>query len=134
MTIKVKVTGYKDMIVIEAQEPQKELEGWTPMGPGRVGSVLSKTAGRLGVSDEAIALLKKVKRSHDAIGDVMWWPCVDGSFAFGWMGGFYAVFDPKTAEGDRQFTVPDEGHYVPIPNDVPPGAMKWIDGHRSTAE
>lgn len=95
--LKVKVVAYKGLIVIEPIEPEKGAsakEGWVPMGPERLGSVLCKTKGRLGVSREAFDLLKQIPRGTDCIGDIGWWECGDGSHAFSWFGAIYRVIDP----------------------------------------
>jgi len=82
------------------------------------------TKARLGVSDEAMALLKTIKRGRDSIGDVDWWACDDKSFAFGWLGPHLRLVDPKQSQTSRQYKV---GPYVTIPNEVRPDAIEAID-------
>jgi hypothetical protein len=78
----------------------------------------------LGVSEEALVLLKTIKRGRDSIGDVDWWAVDDGSSAFGWFGPMCRLIEPAEAETSRQFKI---GEYVSIPNDVPEGARAAID-------
>jgi hypothetical protein len=124
--MKAKVTAYKGILVIEAQEPEKPDPDWVPIGPGKIGCVLCNTKKNLGVSEEALALLALVKRSRDAIGDVDWWAADDGTKVFGWLGGFCRILRPTEIEGSRDYTVFREDCIV-IPNDVPEEARKAID-------
>jgi len=124
--VKVRVTAHRGLIVIEAVEPEKALDGWVPIGPGRLGSVICKTKNHLGVSDEALVLLKQVPRSLDCIGDLDWWLCEDGSHAFAWLGATKRIFAPARMSGSRSYVVP-EGHHVRIPNDVPADAQQAIN-------
>lgn len=131
--LKVKVTAYKGLIVIEPIEPEKDAsakKGWVPVGPGRFGSVLCKTKGHLGVSKEAVNLLRQVQRGVDSIGDLSWWECDDGSHAFSWFGAAYRIIDPSTAIGDRDYTVLPSllQDCETIPNEVPDEAKAAIDG------
>lgn len=91
---------------------------------GNMGCVLCKTKGHLEISKEAIALMGKVRRNNDAIGDLGWWKCVNGDVAFSWFGAIYRIVDPATAQGDRDFRV-HEGSYKEIPNDVPEEILKY---------
>ena len=130
--LKVKVTAYNDLIVIEPIDPEKDAsskKGWVPVGPGRLGSVLCKTKGRLGVSREAVNLLSQIQRGTDCIGDIGWWECDDGSHAFSWFGPVYRVIDPYDAIGDREYKVLPSllQDCETIPNEVPDEAKAAID-------
>jgi len=131
--LKVKVTAYKGLIVIEPIEPERGAstkKGWVPIGPGRLGSVLCKTKGQLGVSREAFNLLRQVPRGTDCIGDLGWWECGDGSHAFSWFGSAYRVINPSKAIGDREYKVSPAllRDCETILNEVPDEAKAAIDG------
>lgn len=123
--MRVKITAHKGILCIETQEPLTKDGIFTPSGEGRIGCVLMDTRANLGVSQEALDLLKTIRTSRDAIGDVMWFPAQD-KFCFGWLGGPLSLKDPKRCEGDRDYKV-REGEYTLIPNDVPEGAKQAIE-------
>jgi len=130
--LKVKVTAYKGLIVIEPIEPEKGAstkEGWIPIGPGRLGNVLCTTKGRLGVSREAFNLLRQIPRGTDCIGDIGWWKCDDGTHAFSWFGTVYRVIDPVRCVGDREYKVSPAllTDCETILNEVPDEAKAAID-------
>lgn len=124
--VKVKLTVHRDVLVIETVSPDEtNYPGWTPMGPGRIGCVITDTKVSLGASEEALAWLRGVKKSRDDIGDVDWFACNDGKKAFGWLGGVYSVKDRK-AEGSRSYEVfPDD--CVRIANEPPAAAVRAVD-------
>lgn len=125
--MKVKVTAYKGQIVIDTANPEKDVDDfWYPTGRGRMGCVLLNTERYLGVSKEAIELMKGIRRNHDAIGDIGWWKSDNQGYCFSWWGPIYRVIDPTSAEGDRDFFV-QEGKYIEIPNDVPQDAQLMLD-------
>lgn len=126
--LKVKVTAYKGCLAIETLPPFDKTDTFIPAGQGNFGCVLMGTTSRLGVSKEALALLKTVKKSRDSLGDVMWWKLAPPSegYCFGWIGGVLAIQDPTQIEGDRDFAV-HAGQYVTIPNDTVQGAKDAID-------
>jgi len=122
--LKVKVTSHKDYVIIEPLQFNEEKDIFYPIGPGKVGSVLIGTKEYLGMSEEAVENLKRVKKSHDAIGDVQTFKSDKGD-CFSWMGGIYGLFNVTKAEGDRDGII-DIAH-ITIPNDVPEEAMKAIN-------
>lgn len=123
--LKVKLTVHRDVLVIETIDPETAYPGWTPIGPGRIGCVLEGTKAALGASDEALAWLRGVKRSGDAIGDVDWFDAGAKGKVFAWLGGPFAT-KRRGADGSRTHTVfPDD--CVVIPNDVPADARAAID-------
>ena len=124
--LKVKLTVHRDVLVIETISPEEEdYPGWTPIGPGKIGCVIANTRKALGVSEEALEWLRGVQRSNDAIGDVDWWACNDGTKAFAWLGGVYSV-KSRNSEGSRMYEVfPDD--CVRIPNTPPQEARDAVD-------
>lgn len=123
--MKVKITAYKGILCIETQAPFDKDDTFLPNNEGRIGCLVMGTKENLGVSQEALDLLKTIRQSRDDIGDVMWWG-IKGKFYFGWLGSPLSLKDPKRIEGDRRYTV-TEGEYILIPNDVPEGAKEAID-------
>lgn len=124
--LKVRVTAYKGLIVIDVDEPREGIgDYWYPTGQGRMGCVVFDSRNRVGVSKEAIELMSTIRRNHDAIGDLGWFGSDNHGYCFSWWGPIYRVVD-QTAEGDRGFFV-RPGEYVEIPNDVPPDARAMLD-------
>ena len=120
------ITAYKGLIVCELLA-EKSIDGAVTTSldnPGCIGQVIHNTAENLGVSEEALALLKAVKRGHDDLGDIDWFDTSDGKASFGWLGGPYAIKDPVRCEGSSSYKI---SNFVTIPNDVPEGAKNAID-------
>jgi hypothetical protein len=87
------------------------------------------TSIHLGISAEAVALLKTIKRGRDAIGDVDWFTTADGKAAFCWIGGPKALIRVEGAVGSREYigATNIEGKYVLVANDVPAEAIEAIE-------
>lgn len=124
--MKVKVTAYRGLIIVEAQDPETPMQGWAPNGPGKIGSIICDTAKNLGVSKEALDLLGQIRRSRDCIGEIDWFGADDGTKVFGWMGPFLAVFAPNRVSGSRNYHVFADSCKL-IPNIPPEGIRKEID-------
>ena len=124
--VKVKLFAYRDVLVIETVNPDDaNYPGWTLVGPGKIGCVIVNTKTALGISEDALAWLKGVKRSRDDHGNVDWWACNDGTKAFAWLGGLYSIKE-RGADGSRNYEVfPDD--YVPVPNNPSQDAMDAVD-------
>ena len=120
------ITAYRGRIVIELKV-SKSIPGEvvtsldTPRLPGQV---IRDTRHNLGVSAEALALLKEVRKGAGEAGDVNWSKTEEGTAVFGWKGGRCVILNPDTCQGSRKFRV---GGYVTIPNDVPDGARRQLD-------
>jgi hypothetical protein len=124
--LKVRVVAYEGKLVFIPNEPEKGIgDSWWPVDQkGKLGSVLGSSK-RLGVSQEALALMRTIKLNRDAIGDIDWWKCDDGEKAFSWFGVLYRVMDPADSEAARGFQV-YESECVIIPNEVPPEAVEAV--------
>lgn len=119
------VTAYKGKLVLELKVDKSSEEVSTSLdNPGSFGQVIMNTGKNLGVSAEALALLKTVKSGHDSIGDVDWFVSDQQGDVFGWMGGAFAIKDPRFCESARNFAL--RSHVV-IANEPAPGAMEFID-------
>ncbi|MDO8415187.1 MAG: hypothetical protein Q7S87_03125 [Agitococcus sp.] len=120
------VAAYRGRIVIELKT-KRSIPGEviTSLDTPRMGSqIIINTSKNLGVSKEALQLLKQVHRGANASGDVNWSSEAEGSAAFGWVGGCCAIFSPATCEASKQFKVRG---YVTIDNEVPEGARRQLD-------
>lgn len=121
------ITAYKGLLVLELRVdksiPNEVKVVMNQDKPGNLGQVIMDTTRNLGVSADALELLKKVRRGHYDIGDIDWFRAGD-SAAFGWLGSPYRIVDPDAVEGSRTYGI--FGH-VTIPNDVPEGARQFID-------
>jgi hypothetical protein len=127
MPCKVRVTVYRENLVIETLPPFTQSETFIPNGDGRFGCVLLDTATNLGVSQEALDFMRKVPRGSDDVGDIMWWGAGTGESCFAWFGGPCAVkSNPKGLVTDRDFRSP-VSDYTLIPNDTGSGAMEHLD-------
>ena len=124
MELKVKVTAYKQNIIIETIDG-KEDKNFVPIGGTRFGCVLIETDKFLGMSKEAVTLLKTIKKSHDAIGDVTTWKTNDNKDCFAWIGNLKKIVNMEKAEGDKDGII--DIKHVTIENDVPQEAMDIID-------
>lgn len=120
-----KITAHRGILVFDLLATESSDEVATSLDrPGNMGQVIMNTAKNLGVSAEALQLLRSLKRGHDSLGDIDWFKTRDGQHAFSWLGAPHALKDPKTAETSRQYHI---GGYVAIANEVPEGAKAAID-------
>ena len=131
--LKTKITAYRGSIVIEPIDPKKGVEDrwWPSDGGNKMGCVLGDCSGRLGISDEALELMRRIEVGHDAIGDIDCWPCTDGTWAFSWFGCLYRIIDSEgisARDFDRHVDkAVAAGVFVTIDNDVPAEAKDTID-------
>lgn len=122
----VRLTVYKDCLVITGPPPEFQDPDWVPILPGKIGCTLLDTGRHLGVSEEALAWLRNVKPSTEEVGHLMWWWGGRASrYIFAWLGKPRCVKRPG-ADGNAGWIVP-AGGYVVIPNDVPEVACLVID-------
>lgn len=102
--MKVQVVAHQGHLVIIPDNPLEGInDRWWPTGGSKLGCVLGDTKIRLGVSEEALALMRRVQVGRDAIGDLSWWACDDGTYAFAWWGPLFRLVDPSTAVAARDF-------------------------------
>lgn len=69
-------------------------------GDGNLGVVMESTG--VDVSPEALDLLKKVKRSHDDLGEFDVFKAGD-KIIVGWLGGYLRAFKPEDIEGSSTY-------------------------------
>ncbi len=120
-----KITAYKGILVCEliatASIPDEVVT--TIDTPGTIGQVIMNTEKNLGVSPEALALMKTVKIGRGGVGDIDWFSSVKGD-AFSWFGDPYTIKPPAAIEAARGFRILK---HVVIANEVPEEAKAVID-------
>ena len=129
---KVQVVAFKDKLVFVPFEPEKDITlEWWPTGGlygDRLGCVLGDSERMLGVSNEALRLMKKIPRNNDSIGDIDWWLCDDGKYAFSWFGSIHRVIHTNNAQAPQNFVVKPDRCRI-ISNELPEEAIQFIDKH-----
>jgi hypothetical protein len=127
MPHKVTVLAHEGHIILIPHAPLLNVDrNWSPVNnAGRLGSVLGDSRRQLACSKEALDLMRSIRRNADAIGDLGWWLCADGTYAFSWFGALYRVIDPKNAEGDRDFHVHEQECTV-VPNEIPEDILEQV--------
>ncbi|WP_060734287.1 hypothetical protein [Burkholderia cenocepacia] len=85
--------------------------------PGSVGQNVFDTARNLGVSPQAVELLRKVRIGRDPVGDLFWKEQGSGRNTFAWRGGVLLALSPESCVASQDFAV---RQYVLIPNDAVP--------------
>lgn len=121
-----RITAYKGMLVLELLATKSiSNEVATSLDtPGNMGQVIMDTAKHLGVSIEALELMKPLRRGHDDLGDIDWFQSTGSGDCFAWLGGPYAIKDPKKLETSSSWRI---GAHQVITNEVPAGARQFID-------
>ena len=123
-----RITAHKGILVVELVHNQVTEDGGrsSPDKLRNLGTIVHDTRRYLGVSNEALALLKVVKRGLDRIGDFAWFRSDDGMDHFAWLGGPKRLVDPKEVATARTYEI--LAHRV-IPNEVPEGAKAAIEAN-----
>ena len=120
--LRASVQEYRGWLVITGHDGEAD-PNWTPRDETKIGCLVHDTDQRLGISPEALELLKTVEVSADAIGDVTWWAS-SGISHFGWVGDRYRIADPDSITANREFQI--RGHQR-WHNEVPEAAKLAID-------
>lgn len=132
--IKARVVAYKERLVMVPKNPEQDITDkgerlWVPTGGkngNNLGCVLGNSKTMLGISAPALKLMELVKRNRDCVGDLGWWKCDAGNYAFSWWGPLYRIVNPYTCEGDRDWAIHHD-QYIKIVNQVPAKAKAVID-------
>lgn len=98
--MKTKVFSHRGIIGIQSSYTADGLLN-DPTQPGQLGFVAD--ASQVEIHPEALELLKKVKRSHDDIGDVDVFGASDGKVIFAWLGGPMRALNPEEVEGSSSY-------------------------------
>jgi len=119
--LKVLVTEYKGNIIVDTLEASDFDQDFSPAGGGSIGCTLHETE-RLGMSQEAVNAIKKLKRVGDSIGDFM----NGSSNYFSWIGGEFSIKD-QSCVVSRDFKMPTG--YIVIDNKTSDKAKEEIDSN-----
>lgn len=92
--------------------------------PETVGHVIINTKKNLGISQEALNLLKKINKGDDFIGHLDWSKKYNGLDSFIWNGQASDIKKPCDVEAAKTYKI---SSYVLIDNNVPQEAAKAID-------
>ena len=129
--VKAKVVAYKGYLIIEclADKSEKDICTLSIDNPNCIGQVIHNTKDHLGISEQAVKLLKQVKRSNDDLGEIDYWKCDDDTWHFSWLGGTKRIVNPNDEDctSSNSYEVPDASKYISIKNEVPEEAKKIID-------
>ncbi|SNT07616.1 hypothetical protein SAMN06265795_11339 [Noviherbaspirillum humi] len=120
------ITAYRGRLVI-ALLTKRSIQGEVTTSedsPRFPGQIIHDTAQYLGISNEALRLLRKLKPSGEDVGDLNWFMNDKGKSVFFWRGGRYAIFSPEYCIAAKDFGIRD---YITIPNKVPRGAQEQLD-------
>lgn len=88
------------------------------------GHVIYDTSKHLGVSKEALSLLRKLPTSSEEASDLNWFLIDEDKPMFFWRGGRYAIFSPDYCIAAMEFKIRE---HILIPNRVPAGARAQLD-------
>lgn len=88
------------------------------------GHVIIDTKNNLGISKEAIELLKKVMKSKEGNGQLDWSKNALGKDVFGWKGLAQDIRSPEFLMASKKYKLLS---FQDIPNNVPEGARQAID-------
>jgi hypothetical protein len=88
------------------------------------GQVIYDTARYLGVSKEALRLLRTLPTCSEEASDLNWFQINDDKPMFFWRGGRYAIFSPEYCCVAKDFKIRE---HILIPNRVPAGARAQLD-------
>jgi hypothetical protein len=140
--MKVRLVAHGEFLVCIPDEPEKDIgEMWVPSGSYgperkhlRIGCVAIDTKNMLGVSEEALKLMDTIRRGHDSLGDIDWFPWDNESgkgHAFAWIGALYRLVHIPTCVSAQGFRNYRDACTI-IPNEVPDDAMKAILAGKDT--
>lgn len=120
--MRTKVFAYSGFIGVESDYKAEGLLN-NPAQPNELGFVID--ADFVDITEDALELLKNIKKSHDDIGDVDVFKS-DKKTIFSWMGGCFCIIDPESAEGSREY---NPSLLKPSNQDIliPEGFKEYID-------
>lgn len=131
--LKVKVTEHRGILVFETINPNEVDADFVPAGGSNIGCVLCDSK-KLGVSPEAMELLKKIKRGSDGLGDPDIFKSGD-KVVFGWLGNVFALKHPDHCEGSKDYdSFLLNGVCTTIENETAEGAKAAIDSQLDSDE
>ena len=124
--MRVKVTEHSGIVIIETLDPKQDAD-FMPSGGNKIGCHLANTGKNLGISKEALAIMKGYMISMDDLGEVNSFISDDGVHRFSWLGGTKRLVGPKAELSSRGFVDID---HIEIPNEAPAEAVEVIDKNK----
>ncbi len=131
--LKLRILAHDGKLLFVPNKPYENIgKGWFPVNDtGIIGSCIYDSEKNVGISTEALELMKKIPRGNDGIGDIDWFQSgYDKTYVFSWLCALYRVMDPKDCVSARGFYTHD---HIVIKNDVTDemkeGMYKY-DGYR----
>jgi hypothetical protein len=121
--IRVKVTTKGKFLIIETVDPTAD-KNFVPMSGSNMGCSLIDTKNLLGISKEAMNLIKTMKKGGDDLGDLNLWKSEKRGHCFAWLGGIKRLVDATECELSRD-SIYDIEHTT-IKNNVPIEAFESI--------
>lgn len=120
------ITAYRGRLIItlltDHSVPNEVLSSQdNPRFPGHV---IYNTGRNLGISKEALRLLRTLPASSGEPSDINWFEIDEGKPMFFWRGGRYAIFSPEYCVAATEFKI---RKHILIPNRVPSGARAQLD-------
>lgn len=124
----VEITTYKNHLIAEYKTTESNDVLVSPYDKTKnsMGYVLLDV-GYAGISKEAHAMLSKIKKGNDSIGELDIFKDDKGNYVLATLGGMYFLSDITEIEGSRQYVVPGIENFQIIENNVPAGAKEVID-------
>ena len=119
-----KVRVHKGFILCECLFPSS-VQDKVLVAPDNTAVLVFDTEKNLGISSEAMELLKTLKRSEDEVGHVDWATDKAGRSYFFWLGSVRTLVDPEVCQTAAPFVASDK--FVVIDNDVSKEAMSAVD-------
>lgn len=120
------ITAYKGRLIFELKTKHAiKNEVLTTLDKSSViGQIIINTKKNLGISKEALALLKKIGKTKEHIGEIDWSKNHTGQDTFIWSGRAQDIKRPEDMLASKTYKI--MAHTI-IENMVPQGAMQAID-------
>jgi hypothetical protein len=122
-TERTKIFAYKGYVGIQSGPKVQGLIA--KPGNGNIGVTVD--AASTDVSQEAIDLLKQVKKVSGSFGDIMIFKTNGGPICIAWLGSYLNAFKPADVEGDRDYN-PSLLVAATEPIEIPEEFKAMIDG------
>lgn len=115
MNLAAKIHAYKRHLVMELLT-LKQTNNVYPTQGSNMGTIICGTTTRLGVSKEALTLMREVRIGRDCIGDINWWES-GRQYCFSWFGAMFRIVNVNDSQTARDFQIYADKCVI-IPNEV----------------
>lgn len=127
MMTKVTIKSHSGFLIIETSNPELSHKNWHQTG---LGCVVCNTETNLGISKDAISLLKEVQAGNDDLGDIDWFQSDNAGPVFTWIGAPKTIYHPSEIEGSLDYNPSkfiEDNAFVEIENEVSNDAKSAIE-------